>query len=105
MNRNEVIEKALNEDVDLSREEYAAKKARADEITTAHGVEGEAPLTEAEREMRMRMNYYGSTLNIMMALLGAVDDLANRITTLNNNIVQLAGGDVNVGDGNTGTGD
>lgn len=105
MNRNEVIEKALNEDVDLSREEYAAKKARADEITAAHGVEGEAPLTEAEREMRMRMNFYGSTLNIMMALLGAVDDLANRITTLNNNIVQLAGGDVNVGDGNTGTGD
>lgn len=92
MTTNEIIDKALNEDVDLSREEYAAKKAKADEVTAAHGVEGEAPLTEDERERRIRMNYYGSTLNIMMAILSAIDDLCERITTLNNNIVALGGG-------------
>lgn len=95
MTNEEIVQKALNEDIDLSREDYAAKRARADEITAAHGVEGEAPLSEDERERRMRMNYYGSTLNILMAVLAAIDDLANRITTLNNNIVALGGGPTN----------
>lgn len=94
MTNAEIAEKALNEDLDLSREEYAAKKERADKITEAHGVEGEAPLSEDERERRMRMNYYGSVLNVGMAILAAIDDVANRITTLNNNIVNLAGGGV-----------
>lgn len=91
MTTKEIVEKALNEDLDLTRDEYAEKKKRADEITAAHGVEGEAPITEEERERRMRMNYYGSTLNIMMAMLAAIDDLAERITTLNNNILALGG--------------
>lgn len=103
MNRNDIIEKALNEDVELSRKEYAEKKEKADAVTKAHGVEGEAPLSEDERERRMRMNYYGSTLNVMMAILGAVDDLANRITTLNNNIIELAGGNVDVRNNDSGT--
>ena len=94
MTNREITEKALNEDIDLSREEYAEKKARADKITAAHGVEGEAPLSEEERERRMRMNYYGSVLNIGMAILAAIDDLNNRVTTLNNNLVNLAGGGV-----------
>lgn len=94
MTNREITEKALNEDIDLSREEYAEKKARADEITAAHGVEGEAPLSEEERERRMRMNFYGSVLNVGMAILAALDDLNNRVTTLNNNIVNLAGGGV-----------
>ena len=94
MTNAEIAEKALNEDIDLSREEYAAKKERADQITAAHGIEGEAPLSEEERERRMRMNYYGSVLNVGMAILAALDDVANRITTLNNNIVNLAGGGV-----------
>lgn len=92
MTKEEMIEKALNEDIDLTREEYAEKKERADKITAAHGVEGDAPLTEDERERRMRMNYYGSVLNVGMAILAALDDIANRITTLNNNFVNLAGG-------------
>lgn len=91
MTTEDIVEKALNEDVDLTRAEYTEKKKRADEITAAHGVEGEAPLTEDERERRMRMNYYGSTLNIMMAMLAAIDDLVERITTLNNNILALGG--------------
>ncbi len=92
MTNEEIVAKALTEDIDLTREEYAAKKAEADKITAAHGIEGEAPLSEDERERRMRMNYYGSVLNILMATLAAVDDLADRITTLNNNIVALGGG-------------
>lgn len=95
MTREEMIKNALEEDIDLSREEYAEKKAKADNITAAHGVEGEAPLDEEERERRMRMNYYGITVNILMSLLSAVDDLANRITALNNNIVTMAGGATN----------
>ena len=88
----EAIDKALNEDVDLSREEYAAKKARADEITAAHGVEGEAPLSEEERCRRMLMNFMGSMINITMALLSSMDEVNNSLVTLNNNIVALAGG-------------
>lgn len=88
----EAIDKALNEDVDLSREEYAAKKARADEITAAHGVEGEAPLSEEERCRRMLMNFMGSMINITMALLASMDEANNNLVTLNNNIVALAGG-------------
>lgn len=91
MTREEMIDKALTDNIELSREEYAALCKRADEVTAAHGVEGEAPLSEEERERRMRMNFYGSTLNVMMALLAAVDDVANRITTLNNNICALGG--------------
>ena len=97
MTTEEIVEKALNEDLDLTREEYKEKKAKADAITAAHGVEGEAPLTEEERERRMRMNFYGSTINILMALLSAVDDLANRITMMNNNLVALGGGATDAG--------
>lgn len=91
---NNAIDKALNEDLNLSRREYAEKKEKADKITAANGVEGEAPLSEEERERRMRMNYYGTVINIGMAILAALDDVANRITTLNNNIVSLAGGGI-----------
>ena len=52
----------------------------------------------------MRMNYYGITVNILMSLLSAVDDLANRITALNNNIVTMAGGATNERD-NSDSGD
>lgn len=92
MKSNNIIENALNEDVELSKEEYAERKAKADAVTAAHGFEGEAPLSEEERERRMRMNYYGSSLNVLCAILGAIDNLANILTTLNNNIVNLAGG-------------
>lgn len=92
MTNEEMIKQALEEDIDLSREEYAAKKAKADAVTEAHGIEGEAPIGEEERERRMRMNYYGIAINLMMSILAAVDDLSDRITTLNNNIVSMGGG-------------
>lgn len=73
------IEAALNADTDLSREDYAKKCADADKITAAHGIEGEAPLTEEERERRMRMNYYGSIINIGMNVLAALNELCARL--------------------------
>ena len=92
MKPNEIIEQALNADVDLSREEYAEKCARADEITAAHGVEGEAPLSEEERERRMRMNYYGSMINIGMATLSAVDNLSDKLDAVLKLMLTLIGG-------------
>lgn len=92
MTTNEIVNKSLNQDIDLSTEEYERKKAEADTVTAAHGIEGDAPITEDERERRMRMNYYGSVINIGMAILAALDDIANRITTMNNNLVSIAGG-------------
>ena len=90
MTNEQAIEKALNANVDLSREEFAKKAEEADRITAAHGVEGEAPLTEEERERRMRMNYYGSVLNIGMVLLAAIDAIEEKIVALNNNVVAVA---------------
>ena len=97
------IEKALNEDAELSREEYAEKKAKADEVTAAHGVEGEAPLNEEERERRMRMNFYGSVLNIGMAILAALDDMGNNLATLTNLV--MAGGTTDGGNDHPNSGD
>ena len=90
MDMTEAIDKALNANVDISREEFAKKAEEADRITAAHGVEGEAPLTEEERERRMRMNYYGTVLNVLMSMLAAIDDLSEKVVTMNNNLVALA---------------
>ena len=76
------IKGALERDIDLSREEYAEKQKKADEITAAHGVEGEAPISEEERERRMRMNFYGSVLNILMATYSAIEDINQKITAI-----------------------
>lgn len=90
MEIKEAIDKALNANVDISREEFAEKAAIADKTTAAHGIEGEAPLTEEERERRMRMNYYGTVINVGMSILAALDDIADKLVTVNNNIVALA---------------
>lgn len=76
------IKDALERDIDLSREEYAEKQKKADEITAAHGVEGETPISEEERERRMRMNFYGSVLNILMATYSAIEDMNQKITAI-----------------------
>lgn len=80
------IDEALNADVDLSREEYAEKCAKADEVTAAHGVEGDAPISEEERERRMRMNYYGSMINIGMNILAAFNEVCARLESLDEKI-------------------
>ena len=98
MNKEEMIQKALKRDVDLSREEYLDKMKKADEVTEAHGITGEAPISEEERERRMRMNFYGTMLNIEMSILAALDEINNNIKVLNNNIVCLAGGEADASD-------
>jgi hypothetical protein len=95
MTKEEQIKKSLERDTDISREEYAEKMRQADAATAAHGVAGEAPLTEGERERRMRMNYYGTMVNIGMSILAAIDELTENIKILNNNIVILSGGEAN----------
>ena len=92
-NKEEIIKEALERDVDLSNEEYAEKMKKADKSTAAHGVQGKAPLSESARERRMRMNYYGTMLNIEMSILAALDELINNVKILNNNIVILSGGE------------
>ena len=92
MTNEEMIKQALEADIDLPREEYAAKCTKADAMTAANGIEGKAPINEEDRERRMRMNYYGITINLMMNMLAAIDELANRVTMLNNNLVSIAGG-------------
>lgn len=82
----EMIDNALNADTELPREEYAKKCAEADKITAAHGIEGEAPLTEEERERRMRMNYYGSIINIGMNVLAALNEVCARLESIDGKI-------------------
>ena len=101
MNKEEMIQKALEKDIDISAEEYAGKIRESDKATAAHGVEGEAPLNEVERERRMRMNFYGTMINIEMSILAALDELNNNVKVLNNNIVYLSGG-ANESESNTG---
>lgn len=104
------IDAALAANTEISREEYAAKMAEADKATEAHGFSGEAPLTEEERERRMRMNYYGTIINVGMSILAALDALDEKLVGLNQNLITLAkmheGDNVNVnGRNDPGTGD
>ena len=68
------IKEALEKDADLSPEEYRAKNEAADESTKAHGVKGRAALTEGQRHRRIQMNFYGSTLNILVGILAEVSE-------------------------------
>ena len=104
MSKEEMIEKALNKDTELSAPKYAEKMRESDRATAAHGVEGEAPLNEEERERRMRMNFYGTMINIEMSILAALDELNNNVKVLNNNLVILSGGEASGNESNTDTG-
>lgn len=73
MTLQEQIQTALNQDLDLTEEEYKEKMAKADKATAKHGIKGKAALTLATRYKRMSMNYYGTSLNLSASLLSAVD--------------------------------
>lgn len=77
-NLQEEVKAALMRDVDLSEEDYRAKNEAADKNTAAHGVKGKAALTESRRHKRIQMNFYGTTLNIMVGLLAEVTE-TNRL--------------------------
>lgn len=75
---DEMIQKALNDGVDLPDEEYKARMEQADRSTETHGMTKKAPLSEAKRHKRIEMNYYGLSINYMANLLGELVN-TNRI--------------------------
>lgn len=77
-NLQKEVEEALMKDVDLSVEEYKEKNEKADLSTATHGVKGKAALTESVRHKRIQMNFYGTTLNILVSLLSEVAE-TNRL--------------------------
>lgn len=62
----ELIKTALLKDLDLTEEEYKAKRFEDDKVTAKHGIKGRAPITESMRHRRMAMNFYGTVLNILV---------------------------------------
>lgn len=69
MNRSELaklIEETLLKDINLSEEEYKAKRLENDKQTENNGYEGKASLKEPVRARRMAMNFYGTILNILV---------------------------------------
>lgn len=92
---NELIEKSLYKDVDLSESEYKEKNAQADKVSKNHGVGGRAPLSEGLRHKRIQTNFYGTTLNVLLNLLSAVQEQNEILKSI------LVGGIVD--DGNDGT--
>ena len=69
MNRAELaklIEESLLKDIDLSEEEYKAKRLENDKQTAKNGYEGKASVKEPVRARRMAMNFYGTVLNILL---------------------------------------
>lgn len=60
------IDNALNANVDMTKEEYAALTAEMDSSTNKHGVPGKAPLKESERHKRIQSNFYGTALNLLV---------------------------------------
>ena len=69
MNRSELaklIEENLLKDINLTEEEYKAKRLENDKQTAKNGYEGKASLKEPVRARRMAMNFYGTVLNILV---------------------------------------
>lgn len=74
------IENALNDNTDLSEEEYRAATEEADRRTAIHGTEGETPADEAVRHARIQSNFYGTALNILMAIYSVLEGICSAIT-------------------------
>ena len=72
---NEEIKKALEDGVDLPEAEYMARAEAADRTTEAHGVAGDAPISEEQRHKRIQSNFYGTALNIMLSLYSAAEEI------------------------------
>ena len=69
MNRSELaklIEESLLKDINLTEEEYKAKRLENDKQTEKNGFEGKASVKESVRARRMAMNFYGTALNILV---------------------------------------
>ena len=64
------IKNALNENVNLTEQEYKEKIIKSDEITAGHGATKKAPISEALRHKRIQSNFYGLSLNFLATMLG-----------------------------------
>ena len=78
------IETALNANVDLSEEKYREVCEKADGCTKAHGVKGDAPLSEAKRHKRVQMNFYATALNILINIYQLTAEIADSLKELKN---------------------
>lgn len=67
------IKNALNENVNLTKEEYKEKIEKADKATEGHGIAGDAPVDEETRHKRIQSNYYGISLNFLSCILSAME--------------------------------
>lgn len=76
------INAALNANVELSEEAYAAMCAKADENTATHGIEGEAPISEELRHKRVQTNFYATALNILINIYQLQAEVADTLKEL-----------------------
>lgn len=74
------IESALNANTGLSEQDYRAATAEADKRTGIHGVTGDAPVSEEQRHARIQSNFYGTALNILMAIYSTLEGICSVIT-------------------------
>jgi hypothetical protein len=88
MTIQEQVDKALNNNVDLTDEEMQKEYEKADNITKTHGVKGKASVSESRRLKRITMNYYGTSLNIGASTLAALNNIEKLLYEQN---VMLAG--------------
>ena len=86
MSLEKEIVKALSEDINISREEYAEKAKKADLSTKAHGVKGKAAVVSEElRHNRVQTNFYASMLNIICGVVAELQEIKEEIKGLKEN--------------------
>lgn len=73
------IEDALNANTGLSETEYLAVAEEADKRTAVHGIAGGSPIDEAQRHARIQSNFYGTALNILMAMYSVLENICSAI--------------------------
>lgn len=78
-NLDEEIKQALEENTNLSKEEYEALQRKADNQTANHGVQGKAPVSESVRHKRMQSNFYGINVKILMNVLASLDTINEKL--------------------------
>lgn len=76
------VEQALNENVDMSKEEYVEQSKKMDDSTKKHGVEGRAPVSEAIRHKRVQTNFYATALNVLVNIYQLTAEIAERLKEL-----------------------
>lgn len=68
------IKSALNNNIDLTEEEYKEKVIEADKATAGHGITKKAAVSEAVRHKRIQSNFYGIALNFLSCILSSLEN-------------------------------